>query len=192
FDARDIAIPPACGYHPNENMTPPMDPFCIFEDDRVRVEAILVEHPPIAPAFGFRISTEEGTVVFSGDTAKTANMVRLARDADLLLHEAISFEWVEELYGSAPGEMERASRDHHYKSHTSVEQAIDVAYQAGARHLALHHLVPGHRETAAWRRSLDHSPVPATVAEDLQALSFTRDTQSPDQPAHRPSLATRS
>lgn len=190
FDARDITIPADCGYHPNENMTPSMAPWPIFEDDRVLVEAILVEHPPIAPAFGFRFTTEEGSVAFSGDTAPTPNMVRLARDVDLLLHEAISFEWVEELYGAAPGETERASRDHHYKSHTSVEQAIDIARRAGARHLALHHLVPGHRQAAAWRRALEHSPVPATLPEDLDVLEFTRSANL-DSAAHRPSLAAR-
>lgn len=172
FEAADITIPDGIGYHPNESPTPAMAPFRVFEDDRVRVDAILVEHPPIAPAFGFRFTTDEGSVAISGDTAKTENMVRLAEDVDLLLHEAISFEWVEDLYGARTDKAARASRDHHYKSHTSVEGAIAIATQAGARRLALHHLVPGHLDTASWERALADSTIDAVVPADLDCLEL--------------------
>src|SRR5699024_12690661 len=88
FQAEYIVIPDGTGYHPNENPTPDMEPFVIYEDELVTVSAILVEHPPIAPAFGFRFETAAGSVTFSGDTTATANMIRLARDTNLLLHEA--------------------------------------------------------------------------------------------------------
>lgn len=178
FDARDIAVPTTCGYHPNDNPTPDMAPFPVFEDDRVRVDAILVEHPPIAPAFGFRFTTDEGSVAISGDTAPTANMVRLAEDADLLLHEAISFDWVEELYGDARNQTARASHDHHHKSHTSVMDAADIAARAGARRLAVHHLVPGSLDTPAWRataaRATERTRTPVVVPDDLDRISFAR------------------
>lgn len=172
FRASDIMIPDSAGYHPNDAPTPDMAPFLVFEDDRVRVDAVLVEHPPIAPAFGYRFTTDEGSVAISGDTAKTGNMVRLAENVDLLLHEAISFEWVEDLYGHRRDEAARASRDHHFKSHTSVEGAIDIAAEAGARRLALHHLVPGHLDTAAWQRALAVSTVDAVVPADLDCLEL--------------------
>lgn len=174
FDAQDIQVPAGTAYHPNDCPTPDMAPFTVFEDDRVRVDAILVEHPPIAPAYGFRFTTDDGSVAISGDTARTANMVRLAEGVDLLLHEAISFEWVEQLYGARGDETGRASRDHHYKSHTSVTGAIDVATQAGARALALHHLVPGSLDTSAWRRqgtSPDRQPM---IPDDLERIGFAR------------------
>jgi len=172
FAAEDIAIPGGIGYHPNDAMTPDMQPFTVFEDDRVRVDAILVEHPPIAPAFGFRFTTEDATVVISGDTAPTANMVRLAEDADLLLHEAISFEWVEEQYGARADVTSQASVDHHRRSHTSVQQAIAVAEQAGARRLALHHLVPGHRTTRQWLAEAGRGS-DVLVPDDLQTLQVS-------------------
>lgn len=172
FEASDIVVPDSAGYHPNDAPTPDMAPFPVFEDDRVRVEAILVEHPPIAPAFGYRFTTDEGSVAISGDTTKTANMVRLAENVDLLLHEAISFEWVEDVYGHRSDEAARASRDHHHKSHTSVEGAIDIATQAGARRLALHHLVPGHLDTVVWQRALTASTVDAVVPADLDRLEL--------------------
>lgn len=155
FNGSDIDIPGDVGYHPNDRPTPVMEPFGIYEDDLVKVTAILVEHPPIAPAFGFRFETEGGSVTFSGDTAYTPNMAMLARGTDLLLHEAIDFDWVESVYADKPDAASRASRDHHYKSHTSVRDAAKLAAEAGARQLALHHLVPGGAADDTWRRDAD-------------------------------------
>lgn len=167
FDARDIHIPRHTNFHPNDNPTPAMEPFVIFEDDRVQVQAILVEHPPIAPAFAYRFNTEEGAIVISGDTTRTANTVRIAAGADLLLHEAIDFDWVNETYGARTDETSKASIDHHRKSHTSVKEAIQIAQKAEVRQLALHHLVPGHLATERW---LAEAGAHALVPEDLTAL----------------------
>ncbi|WP_072314873.1 MBL fold metallo-hydrolase [Agrococcus sp. Marseille-P2731] len=177
FDARDIAIPGGIGYHPNTCATPAMAPFTVFEDDRVRVDATLVEHPPIAPAFGFRITSDEGSIAISGDTARTANMVRLAEGADLLLHEAIDFDWVDAQYGDTSDATARASRDHHRKSHTSVLEAAAIAREADVGQLLLHHLVPGSTALARWQAlaaELDPAPV---ITQDLARYTFTRQRQ---------------
>ncbi|WP_219414128.1 MBL fold metallo-hydrolase [Pseudonocardia nigra] len=156
FVASDIAIPADAGYHPNDDPTPLMDPFQIYADDLVEVSAVLVEHPPVAPAFGFRFETAGGSVTFSGDTTYTPNMITLAEGTDLLLHEAIDFDWVESVYRGRRDEGSRAARDHHHKSHTSVRDAAKVATEAGAKQLALHHLVPGTADAAVWRQATDH------------------------------------
>nr|WP_221243828.1 MBL fold metallo-hydrolase [Micrococcus sp. TA1] len=173
FDARDIEIPAGIGYHPNDNPTPGMEPFEIYRDDLVTVTAILVEHPPVAPAFGLRFDTAEGSVTFSGDTAYTPNMVRLARDTDLLLHEAIDFTgFVEATYAGKTDAGSRAARDHHYKSHTSVSDAARVAQQAGARQLALHHLVPGTAPDSVWREAGQHFEGIFHVPDDLDVIEL--------------------
>jgi ribonuclease BN (tRNA processing enzyme) len=176
FDARDIRIPEEVGFHPNLAPTPDMRPFTVFEDDRVRVDAILVRHPPIAPAFAYRFTTEEGSVAISGDTARCDNMVRLAEGVDLLLHEAISFDWVTRAYGARADATSRASIDHHRKSHTSVEEAIAVAGEAGARRLALHHLVPGSLPTDAWlaAAAAAGASLEVLIPDDLESISFGR------------------
>ncbi|GAA3758488.1 MBL fold metallo-hydrolase [Microbacterium kribbense] len=172
FAAEDIVVPAASGYHPNDNPTPPMEPFEIYRDELVTVTAVLVEHPPIAPAFGFRFETASGSVTISGDTAPTANMVRLARDTDLLLHEAIDFDFVERQYAGRDDEGSRASRDHHYKSHTSVRDAARIATEAGARRLALHHLVPGTAPEAVWRAGADQFDGEFILPDDLDVISL--------------------
>lgn len=177
FDPRDVEIPADIGYHPNESPTPDMEPFVIFEDDLVTVSAILVEHPPVAPAFAFRIDSEHGSVTISGDTCETANLVRLAQGTDLLLHEAIDFEWVDGMYAHRSDDEGRASRDHHYKSHTSVEGAIRIATAAQAHTLALHHLVPGSADDAVWNKGHGQFDGTFLVPEDLDTIAITTAAQ---------------
>ncbi|GAA1469192.1 MBL fold metallo-hydrolase [Microbacterium thalassium] len=172
FSPQEIQIPTSAGFHPNDNPTPDMEPFVIFEDDAVRVSAVLVKHAPMAPAFGYRFETEDGVVAISGDTGPTDNMIRLARDADLLLHEALDFAWVEEQYEQTRDDSARAVRDHHYSAHTSPVDAMRIAEAAGARQLALHHLVPRGAPRDLWLRSGESFPGRFLVPEDLEVISL--------------------
>ncbi|GAA0195964.1 MBL fold metallo-hydrolase [Glutamicibacter creatinolyticus] len=175
FEARDIQIPADTGYHPNQNPTPEaFEPFEIYRDELVTVSATLVKHPPIAPAFAFRFDTVDGSVTISGDTAPCENLVRLAQGTDLLLHEAIDFDWVERAYGSLGTEEAQASMDHHRLSHTSAAQAIDIAERAGARTLALHHLVPGTTPLSVWLAHAADFSGRFLVPDDLDTISFSR------------------
>lgn len=185
FQAEEIDIPASVGFHPNDNPTPDMEPFVIFEDDAVRVSATLVKHAPMAPAFGFRFDTEGGSVAISGDTGPTQNMVRLARKVDLLLHEALDFAWVEEQYEQTRDESARAVRDHHYSSHTSPRDAIRIAEDAGAQQLALHHLVPRSASTATWVEHADTFSGRFLVPDDLDVIPL-RSHPSPVRSASRP------
>jgi ribonuclease BN (tRNA processing enzyme) len=125
---------------------PPMDPVVVYpEDDHgVEVSAILVQHAPVFPAFGFRFDTPHGSVVFSGDTGACENVVRLARGADLLVHEVIEIDRLMERVSRLPnGE---AVRNHLAGSHSSPEEVGGIAKRAGVPTLVLSHLVPGDLE----------------------------------------------
>src|SRR5260370_28752566 len=79
-EVHEIDIPPIAGFKsPNETPSPPMQPFKIFEDDRVRVSATLVDHAPVWPAFAYRFDTDDGSIVFSGDTGRNENLIKLAK-----------------------------------------------------------------------------------------------------------------
>ena len=171
FAAQEIQIPESVGFHANDNPTPDMEPFVVFEDDTVRVSAVLVKHAPMAPAFGYRFDTEGGSFAVSGDTAPSENMVRLAAGVDLLLHEAVDFGWVEQQYDDAGrDESAKAVRDHHYASHTSPVDAIEIARAAGARQLALHHLVPRSSSPDLWARDADAFDGRFLVPQDLDVI----------------------
>jgi ribonuclease BN (tRNA processing enzyme) len=105
------------------------------------VSAVLVQHAPVFPAFGFRFDTPSGSVVFSGDTGECENVARLASGADLLVHEVIDIDRLAARLSTLPnGE---AVRNHLASSHSSPEQVGAVATKAGVRQVALTHLVPG-------------------------------------------------
>jgi ribonuclease BN (tRNA processing enzyme) len=126
--------------------SPPMEPVEIYpEDDHgVRVSAILVQHAPVFPAFGFRFDTPDGAVVFSGDTGSCENVVRLARGADVLVHEVIDIDRLMERVSRMPNR--DALRNHLASSHSAPEEVGEVAKRAGVATLALSHLVPGDLE----------------------------------------------
>ncbi len=122
---------------------PEMDPVVIYpEDDHgVQVSAILVQHAPVFPAFGFRFDTSHGSVVLSGDTGPCDNVVRLARAADLLVHEVIAVELLAQRLRPLPNF--EAIRNHLASSHSTPEQVGEIATEAGVGTLVLSHLVPG-------------------------------------------------
>ena len=59
----------------------------VYEAEGVRVTAFEVDHRPIVPAFGYRIDYEGHSVVLSGDTRYSPNLIEFAEQADLLVHE---------------------------------------------------------------------------------------------------------
>jgi len=62
----------------------------IFEKDDLIIEAFAVPHGEVKQAFGYRITTEDKTIVVSGDTAVSQKLLEKSRGVDLLFHEVIS------------------------------------------------------------------------------------------------------
>ena len=63
-----------------------LEPGVALRDGALTVTAFSVAHGP-APAFGYRIDYAGRSVVISGDTAYTENLVRHAQGADVVIHE---------------------------------------------------------------------------------------------------------
>src|SRR6266481_802265 len=63
----------------------------VVKDENVTVTSIPVDHPPVVPAFAYRFDTPSRSIVISGDTNRTDNLIKLAQGADILVHEAL---WV--------------------------------------------------------------------------------------------------
>lgn len=62
----------------------------VLEENGVTVTAFLVEHRHIKPAYGFRIDYRGRSVVISGDTAYSENLIKHAKNTDVLIHEVMS------------------------------------------------------------------------------------------------------
>jgi len=75
------------GYKVN---TVEISPGLVHAADGIRIEAITARHGDIKPAFSYRVTTSDKTIVISGDTAFNDELLELSRGADILFHEAIS------------------------------------------------------------------------------------------------------
>jgi ribonuclease BN (tRNA processing enzyme) len=112
----------------------------VMQDENTRVTAVLVDHPPVVPAFAYRFDTSNRSIVISGDTARSDRLIKLAAGADVLVHEALYTPAVDRMVaGVANASTLKKSIIAH---HTSVEDAGRVAQAAGVKTLVLSHLVP--------------------------------------------------
>src|SRR5688572_8413052 len=64
----------------------------VYEKNGVKVTVFDVDHQPIKPAFGYRIDYAGRSVVLSGDTRFSENLIKFAKGTDLLIHEVVSPE----------------------------------------------------------------------------------------------------
>lgn len=114
----------------------------VLRDERVTVRAARVSHPPIDESYAYRFDAGGRSIVISGDTAPSANLVRLAEGADVLVHEVLlrtpaeTADWLR-----LP--LEHPLVQHIVRSHTSYREVGRIATEARVRTLVLSHFVPG-------------------------------------------------
>ncbi len=113
----------------------------VLSQDGLTVTALRNDHPPIEESFALRFEGNGKRIVLSGDTAFLPALIPFARDADLLVHEAMLTEGVDALVARVPNGGERL-RQHILRSHTSAEDAGRIAAEAAVGRLALNHFVP--------------------------------------------------
>jgi ribonuclease BN (tRNA processing enzyme) len=113
----------------------------VMRDENVTVTSTLVDHPPVVPAFAYRFDAADRSIVISGDTARSEHLVRLARGADVLVHEALWAPAVDRLVAQDPNAA--TLKKHLLASHTAAEDCGRVAEAAGVKTLVLSHFVPG-------------------------------------------------
>ena len=105
----------------------------VYEKDGLKVTAFDVDHKPISPAFGYRIDYAGYSVVLSGDTRVSENLIRFSKGTDVLIHE-VAMVKQEMLDKSAPM---RALMAHH----VSPEEAGTVFSRVKPRLAIFNHLV---------------------------------------------------
>ncbi len=128
---------------------PPLEPLLdvhVLEDGEtalgpLKMTALRNEHPPIEDSFALRFDGTNQTVVLSGDTAPIPEMAPFAKDADLLVHEAMLSAGIDALCKRV-GNGDDRLRIHLERSHTPAAEAGRIASEAGVKRLALNHLVP--------------------------------------------------
>jgi ribonuclease BN (tRNA processing enzyme) len=128
-DVHEVVIPDVGANY--QNRAPAMTPFVVMEDERIRVTAVLVPHGPVFPAFAYRFDSDHGSVTLSGDTTYSSNLVALASNTDILVHEAINIRG----WDGPP-----ALKNHLLESHVEVQKVGGIAEAARAKALVLSHM----------------------------------------------------
>lgn len=105
------------------------------------VTALPSIHPPLTESWSLSFRTGDRHVVFSGDTAHNPALAAFAKDADLLVHEAMLAEGLAALQKRIGNGDDRLMK-HWLRAHTLAEDVARTAQSAGVRALALHHLIP--------------------------------------------------
>ena len=92
----------------------------VYDSGGVKVTAFEVDHAPVKPAFGYRIDYAGRSVVLSGDTRVSENLIRHAQGVDLLVHEVFVASTLERA-GVPPARAKSI-----IATHVSPEQAGEV------------------------------------------------------------------
>ena len=137
----------------------------VYENSGVKITAFEVDHTPVKPAFGFRIDYSGRSVVLSGDTRISENLVRHAQNVDLLIHHVVSPETFQRI-GVPPAQTANI-----ITHHTTPEQAGEVFARTRPKlavysHVVLpnateHDLIPPTRKTYSG---------PVELGEDLMVI----------------------
>jgi len=123
----------------------------VLEDDEFRITAAPVEH--LVPTMGLRIENKSsgGVLTYSADTSPCDAVVALARDADILIHEAAM----------------------NTLGHSSAAQAGEIARRAGAGRLVLIHYRPTPWEYERWIEEASMAfGGPVELAQDFAEYVF--------------------
>ncbi|TPE61765.1 MBL fold metallo-hydrolase [Sandaracinobacter neustonicus] len=117
----------------------------VLNEGGLKITAFDVDHSPVHPAVGYRFDYKGRCITVSGDTAPSEAVAQMAKDCDLLVHEALQPRLTRVLVQAAKdagntGLAQLLSDIETY--HTTPEQAADIAQKAGVKALALTHIVP--------------------------------------------------
>ncbi len=135
----------------------------IYDDGNVKITAFAVDHRPVVNAYGYRFESGGKTIVISGDTRPTDNLVKYAKGADILVLEAYLPEHF--LRVDTP---EVAARLMSY--HTSAEEAGALAARAGVKKLILTHHIPANAEATFRERAGKAFQGEVVVGRDLMRI----------------------
>lgn len=158
----------------------------IFDQDGLKITAFDVEHMPIdletrerldfrGETFGFRVDYKGRSVLFSGDTRPSENIVKHGQGLDVLIHE---------VQVPSPGSSKEAELANVSLSvHSTPEQAGGIFARTKPRMAIYSHIIPPGATAqdliAATRPVYDG---PLTVAHDLMMITIGEQIEIGERP----------
>jgi ribonuclease Z len=139
----------------------------VYQNGGLKVTAFAVDHAPIKPAFGYRIDYGGHSVVLSGDTRYSENLIHFSQGADVLIHEVIDPEAFRA--GNYAFNPERTQKI--IAHHTTAEQAGTIFSQVKPRLAVYSHIVPPNAPNLVAQTRKTYSG-PLEVGEDLMSIEI--------------------
>jgi len=135
----------------------------VFDREGLKVTAFLVDHGPVSPALGYRVDYRGHSVVLSGDTRVSENLVRQAAGVDVLVHEVF------DAVASRATSRNLGRTEAVIALHTTPDQAGEVFSRVKPR-LAVYSHAPATADVINQTRKTYSGPLQA--AEDLLTIDI--------------------
>ena len=136
-----------------------------YQNGDLKVTAFTVDHAPIKPAFGYRVDYAGHSVVLSGDTRYSENLIQFAQGADVLIHEVLDPEAYRASDNLYTDKQKQRVIDHH----TTPEQAGTVFSRVKPKLAVYSHVVPFDAPDLVNHTRKTYSG-PLEVGEDLMSI----------------------
>jgi len=147
-----------------------IDEGVVYENGAVKVTAFLVDHGPVKPAFGYRVDYGRHSVVLSGDTRYSENLIGFAQGTDVLIHEVLDAKAYAALANSYTPEEKARVLAHH----TTAEEAGKVFTKVAPRLAVYSHIVPPDAPNLVPDTRKTYSG-PLEVGEDLMSIEIGKE-----------------
>jgi len=147
-----------------------IDEGTIYQDRGVKVTAFTVDHGPVKPALGYRIDFNGHSVVLSGDTRFSENLIHFAQGTDVLVHEVLD----PDAYNTISTAFTREEMNQVIAHHTTPDQAGIVFSRVKPGLAVYSHIVPVDApELVAHTRQTYAGPL--EVGEDLMSIEIGKE-----------------
>lgn len=114
----------------------------IYDQDGIKITMFMVDHDPVKPAVGYRFEYNNQILVISGDTKSIPIMEEMAKNADILIHEALNRQLLIRFQHYMNKRMQQILADI-LDYHASTLEVAKIAQNANVKTLVLTHLIPG-------------------------------------------------
>ena len=139
----------------------------VYENGGIKVTAFVVDHGPVKPALGYRIDFAGHSVVLSGDTRYSENLIRFSQGTDVLIHEVID----PDAFGLKNPSFSSERVQRVVALHTTPEQAGTVFARVKPKLAVYSHIVPGDTTDLILLTRKTYSG-PLEVGEDLMSIEI--------------------